>query len=97
MLTGGTSTDNQQALVDVKMKLREAGALPFIIAVGSGHDFSKLTATVNDPKDIFKAPSFQELLFQVKSTAEGVASRKSKLTNNLYKNKITILHVEGDR
>lgn len=79
MLTGGTSTDDRQALEDVKMKLREAGALPFIIAVGSGHDFSKLTATVNDPKDIFKVPSFQELLFHVKSTAEVVVSRKSKL------------------
>lgn len=78
MLTGGTSTDDQQALEGVKMKLREAGALPLIIAVGSGHDFSKLSATVNDPKDIFKVPSFQELLFQVKSTAEEVVSRKSK-------------------
>ena len=80
MLTGGrhTPSDDKQALDKVKKRLLEAGALPFIVALGNDHDFPRLITAVDDQKDIFKVSSFEDLLAQVKSTAAGVASRTSK-------------------
>jgi len=54
------------------------GALPFIVAIGDDHDFSTLTTAVEDPNDVIKVPSFQDLLSHVPSTASRAASRTSK-------------------
>lgn len=80
MLTSGRQTpgDDEQALVKIKEMLLGVGALPFIVAIGNDHDFPALTKAVENPKDIFKVPSFQDLLSQVQSTAAGVTSRTSK-------------------
>lgn len=80
MLTGGRQTPgvDEQPLDKIKQRLLEVGALPFIVAIGDDHDFDTLTTAVEDPEDIFKIPSYEELLSEVQSTAAGVARRTSK-------------------
>lgn len=80
LLTAGRQTpgDDEKPLDKVKKRLLDVGALPFIVAIGTDHDIPTLTTAVEDPKDIFKVPSFDDLLSQVSSTATGVANRTSK-------------------
>ena len=80
MLTGGRQTPgvDEQPLDKIKQRLLEVGALPFIVAIGDDHDFDTLTTAVEDPQDIFKIPSYEELLSEVRSTAAVVARRTSK-------------------
>lgn len=80
LLTAGRQTpgDDEEPLDKVKKRLLDVGALPFIVAIGTDHDIPTLTTAVEDPKDIFKVPSFDDLLSQVSSTATGVANRTSK-------------------
>lgn len=80
LLTAGNQTvgDDEEPLDKIKKMLLDVGALPFIVAIGEDHDIPTLTTAVEDPKDIFEVPSFDDLLSQVSSTAAVVANRTSK-------------------
>ena len=80
MFTAGrqTPSDDEQTLGEIKKMLLEAGALPFIFAVGKDHDFSSLTTAVEYPQDLFKIPAFDDLLPQLQAAAKKMAIRTSR-------------------